>query len=196
MHGDIVLRLKMPRGAGAALPLGQGSGGLTVHLAVAGGAGAIAPGWGCSVRSLAPLPREGRPPLQRRLLRLGDLALVARAHEFAFAGLAAELAIGGLQIDVAVLGYLAGLRVVVRAAAVEGLRLLVAGAVFVDHVGLSEVLVGKVGADGVEVAATGSLSAGTLTEVLLEASMMHVEGAVVHVLRPLGAVVFFVGAWE
>ena len=51
---------------------------------------------------------------------------------------------------------------------------------------------------GVEITASGSLSASTLTlafEVLLEGhSLIHVHGAVVHALRKLVSEVFLVGA--
>ena len=196
MHSHIVLRLIIPRRLRTQLPLVQPNGGL-MHLAVASGHVTMVPGCRSSVRNLAPLPREGRPPRQR-WLRLVDSALVARAHEFAFARFAAELAIGVLQIDVAVLWYLAGLRVVVGAASVEALRLLVAE-VLVHHVAVSEVLIQEMGAHGVEVTTSGSLSASTLTlafrEVLLEVhSLMHVQGAVVHALGSLVSEVFLVGA--
>ena len=52
---------------------------------------------------------------------------------------------------------------------------------------------------GIEVTASGSLSASTLTlafEVLLEGhSLIHIHGAVVHALGKLVSEVFLVGAW-
>ena len=87
---------------------------------------------------------------------------------------------------------------VVRAASIELLRLLVAE-VLIDHVAVSKVFIQEMGTHGVEVTASGSLSASTLTlafrEVLLEVhSLVHVHGAVVHALGKLVSEVFLIGA--
>lgn len=76
-----------------------------------------------------------------------------------------------------------------RAACIESLRLIVCE-VFVDHVAVSEVFV-EVSTNGAEVAATGSLSAGTLTKVLLE---LHAADRAV--VLQLVSEVFFVCARE
>lgn len=88
---------------------------------------------------------------------------------------------------------------VVRAASIELLRLLVAE-VLIDHVAFSEVLIQEMVTNGVEVTASGYLSATALTlafrEVLLEVhSLIVVHRAVVHALGKLVSEVLLVGAW-